>query len=97
MCTTFASAIKVLNAISLLDKILGIEMFMSAQGMDLAKAKLADFEFGVGSREALRVFREHVQLVTVNRFASPDMVTAEKVVREGIVLQGVENRIGELR
>jgi len=97
VCTTFESSLKVMNAISLLNKILGIEMYMAAQGMDLAKAKLVNFEFGVGSKEALHVFRKFVQMVKVNRFASPDMVTAEKVVTEGIVLKAVENMVGNLR
>ncbi|GGG67347.1 aromatic amino acid lyase [Paenibacillus radicis (ex Gao et al. 2016)] len=96
-CATFASSIKVLNAVALLNKILGIEMYMAAQGMDLAKAKLADFAFGAGSSEALRTFRNFVQTVKVNRFASPDMVAADKVVSEGVVLNAVENAIGQLR
>ncbi|MFF2092736.1 aromatic amino acid lyase [Paenibacillus sp. NPDC058174] len=96
-CATFASSLKTLNAISLLDKILGIEMYMAAQGMDLAKAKLTDFAFGAGSNQALHIFRRFVQTVKANRFASPDMAAAEKVVTEGIVLQAVENAIGQLR
>jgi histidine ammonia-lyase len=97
VCTTLESSLKVMDAISLLNKVLGIEMYMAAQGMDLAKAKLADFEFGVGSKEALHVFRTFVQTVKVNCFASPDMVTAEKVVTDGIVLQAVEDIVGNLK
>ncbi|NUU59363.1 aromatic amino acid ammonia-lyase [Paenibacillus agri] len=97
VCTTLESSLKMLDAISLLNKILGIEMYMAAQGMDLAKSKLVDFEFGIGSKEALHVFRNFVQTVKVNRFASPDMVAAEKVVTDGIVLQAVEDIVGNLK
>ncbi|MFF2482359.1 aromatic amino acid lyase [Paenibacillus sp. NPDC058071] len=96
-CGTFQSALKVMDAVSLLNKILGIEMYMAAQGMDFAKAKLTDFEFGAGSKEALQAFRKYVRTVHVNRFASPDMVAAEQAVLDGVVLNAVENAIGNLR
>jgi len=95
-CTTFASALKCIHVISLVNKILAIEMYMAAQGMDLAKAKLADFKFGTGSAEALKTFRTYIDVMTVNRFASPDMVEAERIVQEGLVLRAVETRIGHL-
>lgn len=88
---------KAIQAISLLNKILGIEIYMAAQGMDLVKAKLPDFEFGAGSKEALRVFRDYVRTVHTNRFASPDMVAAENAVADGVVLDAVEITIGNLR
>jgi histidine ammonia-lyase len=95
-CTTFSSALKSLQAISLLDKIIGIEMFMTAQGMDLAKVKLNNFEFGTGTRAAHHALRQEVPMVKANRFASPDMVAAERAVTQGVVLQAVEHLIGEL-
>ncbi|RXZ83136.1 aromatic amino acid lyase [Paenibacillaceae bacterium] len=95
-CTTFSSALKSLQAISLLDKIIGIEMFMTAQGMDLAQAKLNHFEFGTGTSAALQALRQDVPMVKANRFASPDMVAAERAVAQGVVLQAVEHLIGEL-
>jgi histidine ammonia-lyase len=95
-CATYSSAFKAIEVLSLLNKILAIEMLMAAQGMDLAKDKLIDFEFGVGSKAALLEFRKHVKVTRGNRFAAPDMVEADRIVNEGKVLNAVEKAIGKL-
>ena len=96
ICTTYSAALKSIEALSLLNKILAIEMLMTAQGMDLAKDKLVDFEYGAGSKAALSEFRKHVKMTRTNRFAAPDMVEADRIVNEGIVLTAVEKAIGEI-
>ena len=69
---------------------------MAAQGMDLVKDKLTEFEFGVGSNAAFLEFRKHVKMTRANRFAAPDMVEADRIVNEGIVLTAAEKVIGKL-
>lgn len=96
VCTTYSAALKSIEALSLLNKILAIEMLMAAQGMDLAKDKLIDFEFGAGSKAALMEFRKHVKVTRTNRFAAPDMVEADRIVNEGIVMAAVEKAIGKI-
>lgn len=96
ICTTYNSVVKMLTAISLLDKILAIEMLMSAQAMDLVKDKLKDYKFGVGSKVALSEFRRYIKITRENRFAAPDMIEAERIVREELVLKAVEKTIGYL-
>jgi histidine ammonia-lyase len=96
VCTAYSSALKSMDVLSLLNKILAIEMLMTAQGMDLAKDKLAGFEFGAGSKAAHMEFRKHVKMTRVNRFAAPDMVEADRLVEEGTVLCAVEKAIGKL-
>lgn len=96
ICTTYSSALKMIEAISLLNKILAIEMYMTAQGMDLAKDKLVDFKFGKGTSVALNEFRKHIKTVRANRFAAPDMVKANRLISEGVILNVVEKNIGDL-
>ncbi|MGE5631988.1 MAG: aromatic amino acid lyase [Caulobacteraceae bacterium] len=96
VCKTYSSAIKAIEALSLLNKVLAIEMLMAAQGMDLAKDKLTGFEFGNGSKAALLEFRKHVKVTRANRFAAPDMVEADRIVNEGTVLAAVEKTVGKL-
>jgi histidine ammonia-lyase len=96
ICTTYSSALKSIEVLSLLNKVLAIEMLMTAQGMDLAKEKLTGFEFGGGSKAAHMEFRKHVKMTRVNRFAAPDMVEADRLVEEGTVLCAVEKAIGKL-
>ncbi|HYE80839.1 MAG TPA: aromatic amino acid ammonia-lyase [Clostridia bacterium] len=96
ICTTYSSALKTIEVISLLDKILAVELLMAAQGMDLAKDRLVDFEFGAGSKAALTEFRKHIKVTRSNRFAVPDMVESDRLVRESIVLNAVEEAVGKL-
>ncbi|SDK09611.1 aromatic amino acid ammonia-lyase [Natronincola ferrireducens] len=96
-CTTYPSALKSLEVISLLTKVLAIEMFMSAQAMDLAKDKLIDYSFGKGTVVALSEFRKYVKIVRENRFAAPDMVESDRLVKEGVILSAVEKSIGHLK
>lgn len=96
ICTTYNSALKTINAITLLNKVLAIEMLMVAQAMDLVRDRLVDFKFGSGSNVAHLEFRKHVDVTRENRFAAPDMVMADKIVEEGIIVKTVENRIGKL-
>jgi len=96
ICMTYASAVKAIEVLSLLNKILAVEMLMAAQGMDLAKDRLADFAFGSGSNAAHVEFRKHIQVTRTNRFAVPDMVRADSIVSEGSVLAAVEKAVGKL-
>ncbi len=97
VCMTYTSALKAKAALSLLEKILAIEVLMTAQGMDLVKDKLTDFHFGIGTNAALTEFRKNVKVTRANRFAAPDMVEADRLVREGTVLAAVESAIGKLK
>lgn len=95
-CATFAAAFKSIEAINLITKVLAIEMLMAAQGMDLAKDKLKDYKFGRGTEAALTKFRKFVEVTRKNRFAVPDMVEADRLVNQSIILSEVENVIGKL-
>ncbi len=96
ICTTYSAALKSIEVLSLLNKIIAVEMLMTAQGMDLAKDKLGGFEFGAGSKAAHSEFRRYVKMIRTNRFAAPDMVEADRIVNEGIVLDAVEKAIGKI-
>ncbi len=96
-CTTYLSAQKTLEATSLLAKVLAVEMLMTAQAMDLVKDKLKDFKFGKGTTAAIDEFRKHIEMTRVNRFAVPDMVEADRLVAEAVVLDAVEKAIGRLK
>ncbi|WP_432667008.1 aromatic amino acid ammonia-lyase [Wukongibacter baidiensis] len=96
-CTTYSSAQKTLEAMPLLTKVLAIEMLMTAQAMDLAKDKLKDFKFGKGTTAAIDEFRKYVEMTRINRFAVPDMVEADRLVAEAVVLDAVEKAIGRLK
>lgn len=97
ICTTYEAALKAITVLSLLNKILAIEMLMAAQGMDLAKDRLMHFEFGAGSQAALLEFRKHIKVTRVNRFAAPDMVEADRLVNEDIIFAAVERTVGKLK
>lgn len=95
-CATYAAAFKSIEVINLITKVLAIEMLMAAQGMDLAKDKLKDYKFGKGTEVALVEFRNYIKVTRKNRFAVPDMVEADRLVNQGIILAKVENTIGKL-
>lgn len=95
-CTTYASALKLLEANSLLSKVFAIEMLMGAQAVDLAKDKLDRFRLGYGTLSAMNEFRKTVKVTRKDRFVRPDMVEAARLIDEDIVLKAVEKTIGEL-
>lgn len=90
------SCMRIVEILPLLQKILAIEVYMSAQAMDLAKQKMRHRSFGQGSAHAHAAMREHLSSVTDNRFASRDMAIAESVVGYGLIVTAVENAIGRL-
>lgn len=95
-CTTSRSGLKAIQANHLLAKVLSIEVLMSAQGMDLVRNKLPELKFGKGTNAAYAFFRKQIKMTKTNRYAAPDMVSADKLVSEGAVLMAAENKVGNL-
>ena len=69
----------------LLDRVLAVEILMSAQGMDIVQAKIPDFPAGRGTSAVRARLRQDVTLMDENRFAAPDMQEAERLVADGFL------------
>lgn len=90
------SGLRVLEGLNLLSKVITIEVYISAQGMDLVKNILPDLCFGKGTKIAHNILRATVAVVKENRYVVHDMIRANELVRSGALVTGVEDSIGGL-
>ena len=67
------------RALDNVEKILGIEFLISAQGLDLREG----YELGQGTARARDVLREKVSFMEQDRVLAPDIEQAVELVREG--------------
>ena len=93
----YYSSVKMLRALPLFSKVLAIELLMSCQGMDIVRDKIPEFSFGIGTAAVWSEVRRHISVMVSNRFVSPDMNEADRLITGGEVLNAAEAAAGELR
>ncbi|TCP42621.1 histidine ammonia-lyase [Tamaricihabitans halophyticus] len=62
-----------------LQTIIGIQLILGAQGMDLIKSKMGELEPGKGSAAVLRLVRERISPVSDDRYLTPDVDKATEL------------------
>ncbi len=93
----YQAVIKLIKILDFTAKVLAIEVLMSAQGMDIVKNKLPDFNFGKGTGKAWAKVREHVTFMTENRFMAPDMIACQQLINSLELLAAVNEEVSDLR
>lgn len=96
-CMASYALFKLVKGMALLRKTLAIEVLMCAQAMDIVHAKIPEIPFGKGTQAVHDELRKTISLMTENRFVSPDMCEAERLVENGALLAAAEAAVGELR
>lgn len=96
-CAAYHAGTKLLRGLPLLSKVLAIELLMACQGMDIVKEKLPDFRFGNGTAAVKDKVRKNITMMTENRFVSPDMNEADRLITSGDILKAAEKAVGGLR
>ena len=86
-----------LRALPLFAKVIAIELLMACQAMDIVKEKLPTFSFGNGTSAVWGKVRKTITVLTENRFMSPDMNEADRLIVSGEVLNTAETAVGALR
>ncbi|MEH7521512.1 histidine ammonia-lyase [Priestia megaterium] len=88
-----SAALKALKVISNTEKVLGIELMCSAQGLDFLKP----LESGMGTESAYQLLRQYVSPLEDDRVISEDINQSENLVHTGALVKQVEIHIGELQ
>jgi histidine ammonia-lyase len=88
----WGAARKLRASISNLSRILAVELSIAARGLDLR----APLEPGAGTAAALASVREEVPGPGEDRWISPELAAAERLVASGALLVAVEEAVGEL-
>lgn len=96
-CAAYYAGVKLLRGLPLFAKIMAIELLMTCQAMDIVKEKLPSFSFGKGTSAVFGKVRETISVMTENRFVSPDMNEADRLIVSGEVLNAAETAVGALR
>ncbi|MDO4560847.1 MAG: aromatic amino acid lyase [bacterium] len=96
-CAAYYAGTKMLRALPLFAKVMAIELLMTCQGMDIVKEKLPEFRFGKGTAAVKDKVRESIAMMTENRFVSPDMNEADRLITNGEILKAAEKAVGSLR
>lgn len=91
MCTY--SARKVKQVLSNVEVILGIELLLAAQAVDVTREELGQFSLGAGTAEVHRVIRSTVPPMGDDRFASRQIRDAAELVRSGAILAALPEEI----
>jgi histidine ammonia-lyase len=73
-------------------KVLGIELLCAAQGLDLG----GTLRPGAGVHGAYQALRKVVKGLDGDRYLAPDLVAAERLVREGVLAAAAEKKVGAL-
>jgi len=78
------------------ETIVGIELLLAAQGIDFRRRTmgLAIEDMGEGTQVAYRLMREAVPFVDTDRFLSPLIEQARRLVADGVIKRAVEARLG---
>lgn len=93
----YFSVCKVIKAVELTERVLSVEILMSAQGMDIVKRKVPELSFGLGTGAAHRCLRSRVAVLEENRFMAPDMAAALELLNRGELLAAAESAAGALQ
>lgn len=96
-CAAYYAGTKLFRALPLFAKVMAIELLMSCQAMDIVQEKLPEFPFGKGTSAVKAKVRESIVMMTENRFVSPDMNEADRLITNGDILKAAETAVGELR
>jgi len=72
--------------------VVAIEFICAAQGIDFH----SPLKCGKGSGKAYEIIREHIPHLTGDRILYDDIQTSLDLLRENIILEGVENIVGKL-
>lgn len=96
-CAAYYAGVKMLRALPLFSKVMAIELLMACQGMDIVQERLPGFRFGKGTGAVLSKVRETISVMTENRFVSPDMNEADRLIKDGEILKAAEAAVGVLR
>jgi histidine ammonia-lyase len=88
----WAAARKLRRSVDTLRRVLAVELVCAAAAVDLR----APLQPAVGTGVALAVLREHVAGPGADRWLSPDLRAAERLLADGTVLDAVEAAIGTL-
>jgi histidine ammonia-lyase len=89
----WGAARKLRTALANLGRILAVELTAGARGLDL-RAPLAP---AAGTAAALAALREEVPGPGPDRYVSPELAAAERLVGSGALVDAVESAIGALR
>lgn len=95
MCTY--SARKARQVIRNTQAILGIELILAAQGIDLSSSHLPGTAMGAGTKAAYDRVRQEIPTTLEDVYQSEYMYKAQELVAAGAVVHGVERVIGGLR
>jgi histidine ammonia-lyase len=87
------AALKARQALGLAQQVLGIELILAAQALDLRRP----LEPGQGTRVALAAVRARVPRLAGDRPVHADLAAGLELVRDGSVLAAVEATLGPLR
>lgn len=72
-----------------LDTVLGVQLMMGAQGVDLMRRTMSGLPLGAGSSAVMSEVRRHIRPLGDDRYLSPDVAEAGELVREGAVSRAV--------
>ena len=70
---------------------------MSAQALDIVHAKIPGYPCGAGTSAAHKCLRGEISMMDENRFVAPDMIAAERLTADGVILKAVEAAVGTLK
>ena len=94
---TYFNLCKLLKAVALTERVLAVEILMSAQGMDIVLRKVPGMAFGAGTAAARQCLRQRVSVLERNRFMAPAMAAALELLESGELLQAAEDAVGPLQ
>lgn len=92
----FRCAAKAQRALPFLEKLLSVEINMTAQAMDLVKQKLPNYSFGDGTAAAHETYRSTVAVTKENRYLIHDLSNTYHMVAQGTLVQAAEASVGPL-
>ena len=87
------SARKARKVVANTENVIAIELLCAAQAMDL----FTNLKPGEGSLAAYRTIRDSVSHLDEDRILSTDIDAVRKLIREGRIVEAVENAVGPLR
>ncbi len=96
-CHAYFAVSRLFELILKLNRVMAVEILMSAQALDIVHAKIPEFAFGAGTKAAYRRLREEIPMMVENRFTAPDMIAAEELTAGGEILKAAESAVGTLK
>jgi len=92
----FNTALKNMDILKNAFGIIGIEMMVAAQGLDLRRGQKKIGKYGVGTEAALSKMRESVRFLDIDRPLYNDHNTMSDLIRDAHVLRHVEEKVGSI-